>query len=155
MAIASLLTSVVNKRWNAKDRGIKEVVVNTATTNRTAADVLVLFSFDEDVVVEKLEMIVKTAEGGTLTVDVGDYSDAGTTAVDADGFLDGASGNATAGTLASSTVIAGDPGAYTSAYAQGRYLAGATATKYICALINNDADAAILLFRVYYNHVNA
>lgn len=151
----------VQPSWLSADAKakVREILLDCDANNVAQNDVEALFKFTEKVVVHRVEMIVKTAEGGTLTLDVGDYSDAGTTAVDADGFLYGANGNAAAGTLKSSTELTQlTESPYTVSgvnYRDGRYLAGtAAAPKYLAAKFNNAADAAQLLFRVYYSEVS-
>lgn len=74
--------------------------------------------------------VVVTAEGGTLTVDIGDEADA-------DGFADGVNGNATAGTM---PALAGTE-AYLAATAEGRYYASATKLRITTVAA---ADAAVL-----------
>ena len=65
---------------------------NTNGVNRTSGDVLQLIDVGADEFVLIVGLEVLTAEGGTLTVDVGDGGDP-------DCFLDGVDGNVTAGTM--------------------------------------------------------
>lgn len=160
MGVVSKIADKVQPSWlrNPAPK-VEELLLDTDADNVGANDIVLLFKFDRPVIVRRVEMIVKTAEGGTLTIDVGDYSDAGETAVDADGFLDGANGNAAAGTLVHNETWTQ---ATTSTYAVsavnyqlGAYLPGsAAAPYYIGALFNNAADKAKLFFRVYYSEVN-
>ena len=75
--------------------------------------------------VTNVALNVTTAEGGTLTIDVGDGDDP-------DGFLDGVNANATAAYL---------PVAGTAAYEQGKYY---TAADTIDVTTVNAADAAVM-----------
>ena len=150
-AVYDFLTQKVAPRWGAVEAKCLEIEVDTEATPIEAGGIAVLAKFDRNVMIEKVQMVVKTAEGGTLTVDVGDYSDEGVTAIVADGFLDGVNGNATAKTITSSL----ESGGSTNTYAKGCLLAGTSAApKYICALFNNAADKAVLLFRVLYTYAD-
>jgi len=109
-----------------------ETTIDCATTNITSADVVQLFSVPANTFIHQVGMVVDTAEGGTLTIDVG------ITGGDTDGFLDGVNGNAAAGTGVSTAASGGSSG-----YQNGYY---SVAADTVDAIWNNDADAAILRF---------
>ena len=94
-------------------------------TALTATDVLEVIKVPADTLVTNVILNVTTAEGGTLTIDVGDGDDP-------DGFLDGVNANATAAYL---------PVAGTAAYEQGKYY---TAADTIDVTTVNAADAAVM-----------
>ena len=109
----------------------------------SSGDILELLKVPARTLIESVVAVVKTAEGGTLTFDVGDYLIADDTAVDADGFLDGVNGNSAA--TSKSTTIAlteGTPNTIGPAYYAGKYYS--TANSWIGLLLNNDADAAVV-----------
>ena len=116
--------------------------IDTATTNVTSGNVAKAFIIPADTVVREVILIVRTAEGGTLTVDVGDYLIATDAAVTADGYLDGVNCNATAGTaynsLSSDDTYGGGGG--TNGYGK----VYTSRNSYIGVLFNNTADAAIV-----------
>jgi len=112
--------------------------IDTATTNVASGDVLKLMEVPANVLVDDVIVNVTTAEGGTLTLDIGDYLIATDVAVDADGYHDGLNGNSAAVTKTSDQ-LAEDTTAI--GYAAGKFYAAATA--YIGVLFNNAADAAI------------
>lgn len=105
----------------------------TITTERAAAgltalaatDVLEVIKVPANTLVTNVALNVTTAEGGTLTIDVGDGDDP-------DGFLDGVNANATAAYI---------PVAGTAAYEQGKYY---TAADTIDVTTVNAADAAVM-----------
>ena len=146
---------LTTRPWAEDSRRTKEMLLDCVAHNLAQNDIAVLFKFDQTVVVERLEAIIKTACGSSVTFDVGMYSDAGTTTADLDSLLDGMDGNAAAGTYASSLTVSGDPGAQVASGA-GIYLAGTTAApKYICAKILGAASAlGKVLFRVHYSNVH-
>lgn len=123
-----------------------ENVLACATTNQGAGDTAQMLVMAAGFLAIFASMQVLTAEGGTLTVDVGDGTDP-------DAFLDGVDGNAVAGTRYCSNV------AYTDATDAGN-VESATPTQLfsipggkfysaadtIDGLINNAADAAKLRF---------
>lgn len=94
-------------------------------TALTATDVLEVIKVPANTLVTNVALNVTTAEGGTLTIDVGDGDDP-------DGFLDGVNANATAAYL---------PVAGTAAYEQGKYY---TAADTIDVTTVNAADAAVM-----------
>ena len=105
----------------------------TITTERAAAgltaltsgDILEVIRVPANTLVTNVALNVTTAEGGTLTVDVGDGSND-------DGYIDGVNANATAAYI----TVAG-----TDAYEQGRFY---TAADTIDVKLNNAADAAVM-----------
>ena len=105
----------------------------TITTERAAAgltaltsgDILEVIRVPANTLVTNVALNVTTAEGGTLTVGVGDGSND-------DGYIDGVNANATAAYI----TVAG-----TDAYEQGRFY---TAADTIDVKLNNAADAAVM-----------
>lgn len=78
---------------------------------------------------------VTTAEGATLTVDVGD-------GVDPDGYLDGVNGNAVAGYSSTQvTIVEGAPNTISPALGFGKYYAAADT---IDVTVVNAADTAVM-----------
>ena len=94
-------------------------------TALTSADVLEVIRVPANTLVTNVALNVTTAEGGTLTVDVGDGDNP-------DGYLDGVNANATAAYL----TVAG-----TDAFEAGKYY---TAADTIDIVLNNAADAAVM-----------
>ena len=94
-------------------------------TALTSADVLEVIRVPANTYVTSVALNVTTAEGGTLTVDVGDGDNP-------DGYLDGVNANATAAYL----TVAG-----TDAFEAGKYY---TAADTIDIVLNNAADAAVM-----------
>ena len=94
-------------------------------TALTSADVLEVIRVPANTLVTHVALNVTTAEGGTLTVDVGDGADP-------DGYLDGVNANTTAAYL----TVAG-----TDAFEAGKYY---TAADTIDVKINNAADVAVM-----------
>lgn len=90
-----------------------------------AADILEVIKVPAQTLVTNVVLEVTTAEGGTLTIDVGDGDDP-------DGYLDGVNGNATAAYI---------PVAGTAAFEQGKYY---TAADTIDVTTVNAADAAVM-----------
>ena len=100
-------------------------------TSRSSADVLQLFDIPARSFVQFVAWEVVTAEGGTLTFDIGDGSDV-------DGYIDGADGDTVAlGALALALTEA-TPNTVTG-YSNGKFYSAADT---LDLLINNDADAA-------------
>lgn len=94
-------------------------------TALTATDVLEVIRVPANTLVTNVALEVTTAEGGTLTIDVGDGDDP-------DGFLDGVNANATAAYI---------PVAGTAAYEQGKYY---TSADTIDVTTVNAADTAVM-----------
>lgn len=100
-----------------------------------AGDVLEALHVPAGTQVLAVGLNVTTAEGGTLTVDVGDGADP-------DGFLDGVDANAVAGYSSSQVTISeGTPNTISPALAFGKYYAAADT---IDVKIVNAADAAVM-----------
>lgn len=94
-------------------------------TALTAADVLEVIKVPANTLVTSVALNVTTAEGATLTVDIGDGDDV-------DGYIDGVNGNAAAAYL----TVAG-----TDAYESGKYY---TAADTIDITLNNAAATAVM-----------
>tara|TARA_B100001287_G_scaffold263839_1_gene255087 strand:- start:58 stop:513 length:456 start_codon:yes stop_codon:yes gene_type:complete len=94
-------------------------------TALTSADILEVIKVPAQTLVTHVALEVTTAEGGTLTVDVGDGDNP-------DGYIDGVNANATAAYL----TVAG-----TDAYEAGKFY---TAADTIDIVLNNAADAAVM-----------
>jgi len=109
-------------------------VLDTGAVNMAINDVAVLFCIPPRHRLANLRLEVTKVEGAAATVDVGPFSDAGTTAVDADGLIDGADVNAL--THAHSVTGAG-------LLAAKGVCTGATA-QYICLTAMAALDAAII-----------
>jgi len=123
-------------------RFVEKFTIDTATTNVADSAILKLMDVPADTYIEDIVVEVRTAEGGTLTLDIGDYLIATEAAVDADGYFDGLNGNS----AAVSTVraqLAEDTTAI--AYAEGKFYS--SHNSFIGILFNDAADAAI--FDVY------
>ncbi len=90
-----------------------------------AADILEVIKVSAKTLVTHVALEVTTAEGGTLTLDVGDGDNP-------DGYLDGVNGNATAAYIS----VAG-----TDAFEQGKYY---TAADTIDVVTVNAADTAVM-----------
>lgn len=94
-------------------------------TALAATDVLEVIKVPAKTLVTNVVLEVTTAEGGTLTIDVGDGDDP-------DGYLDGVNGNAAAAYI---------PVAGTAAFEQGKFY---TAADTIDVTTVNAADAAVM-----------
>jgi len=116
--------------------------LDTSVTGVTAANVAKLWVIPANTMVLDVMAIVRTAEGGTLTIDVGDYLVATDAEVDADGYLDGINGNSAAVNRSLSTDIGYGGGGGANTY--GKVYTANTA--YIGALFNNTADTAVVDF---------
>ena len=90
-----------------------------------ASDILEVIKVPAQTLVTHVALEVTTAEGGTLTLDVGDGDNP-------DGYLDGVNGNATAAYIS----VAG-----TDAFEQGKYY---TAADTIDVVTVNAADTAVM-----------
>jgi len=137
MAIVDLLVSTATGGELPSSAGripkLIDETIDTASQNLGAADVAVLAFIPPRHYIEAVRLEVETVEGGVATVDIGLFSDAGTTAIDADGFIDGADVNA-------ATMVNSAEGA--TAYAKG-YTTGATGA-YLCLTAVAALDAAKL-----------
>ena len=67
------------------------------TTNVTSGDILQMIHIPAGVTILDCGIVVHRVEGGTLTVDIGPTTHSNDTAIDADGFLDGADLNSATG----------------------------------------------------------
>jgi hypothetical protein len=116
---------------------VLEKTVDFSATSRLQNDVLQLFAIPAKTQVNKVQYDVTTAEGGTLTFDIGDGSDV-------DGFIDGANGNAVGSGVNTLALTEGAPNTVTG-YSNGKYYSAADT---IDLLVLNDADAAVVAVRV-------
>jgi hypothetical protein len=112
-------------------------------TGASSGDILELLKVPARTLIESAVAQVKTAEGATLTFDLGDYLTADDTAVDADGYLDGVNGNSAAVSKSSTiTLTEGTPNTIGPGYYGGKYYP--TANSWIGLLLNNDAATAVI-----------
>ena len=123
---------------------VLKTTIDTGKVSVDATEVVKAFTPPPNTKVLEILANVKKAEGGTLTFDVGDYENADDSAEDADGFLDGVNGNAVAVYSSNDfTLVEGAPNTVAPAYSiKGKVYDG---TDYIGVLINNDADAAVIV----------
>jgi hypothetical protein len=134
--------------FNASGRNfVLSYLIDTKATPVDSGDILRLLDIPANTLIRDTVANVKTAEGGTLTLDLGDYLRSNGSAVDADGFLDGFNGNAVAAVKASTetlTLTEGTPNtaAFSPAYARGKFYP--TENSYLGLLFNNAADAAVI-----------
>lgn len=122
MAVLNKVVTTAAQIASSAERTPKIIksVIDAAAENLGAGDVVVAFFIPPFHRVLGVALEVLTVEGGVATADVGVFSNAGVTAVDADGFLDGADCNAatlvhsasTAADLAAKGYLAGADGAY-------------------------------------------
>ena len=109
---------------DAMPGGMMAAMIDTAVQNLDANDIWQAITVPAGSIVVAVGAVILTAEGGTLTIDVGDGDDA-------DGYLNDANGNSAGASYSS---ING-----TLAYSGGRYY---SAEDTIDVLANNAADAA-------------
>ncbi len=121
---------------SARTAFVLEREVDFAATNYAGTDVLQLIDIPAKTLVLTVVSDVVTAEGGTLTYDVGDGSDP-------DGFIDGANGNSVGTTASSLALTEGAPNTITG-YSGGKFYAAADTLDMV---INNAADAAKIRVR--------
>jgi len=104
-------------------------------TALTGGDVLEVIQIPAKTQVLAVGLDVTTAEGGTLTIDVGD-------GVDPDGFLDGVNANTAAGYSSTTvTLVEGAPNTLSPAFGFGKYY-GAADTIDVTTV--NAADTAVM-----------
>lgn len=135
MAYSTDQSTALDKMWNNRAVGgtfSHKITFDTSGTNLAAAlhkvTQVPAGAFVEGVVID-----CQTAEGATATIDVGLHSDADT-AVDIDGFIDGANLNS-AGTATST-----GQAATTEEFASGRFFPVALD---LTITVNNALDAAV------------
>lgn len=104
-----------------------------------SGEIVKLTNVPASVVVKDVIVNVRTPEGATLTLDIGDYLIATDVAVNADGFIDGVNGNSAAVTKTSDQLAEDTT---TLNYAAGKVYTAATA--YIGVLFNNAAATAVI-----------
>ena len=122
---------------------VKKFTIDTATTNVASGEVVKLMTIPSETAILAVWANVTTAEGGTLTIDVGDYTTSTDAAIDADGFLDGVNGNSVAISQSRTiTLTEGTPNTIAPAYYAGKGYTAAGA--YLGVLFNNAADAAVI-----------
>ena len=107
--------------------------VAAGATALTSGDVLEVIQLPAKTYVMAVGLDVTTAEGGTLTIDIGD----GTTA---DGYLDGVDANTVASYASTLALTEGAPNTVTG-YSAGKYYAAADT---IDVKTVNAADAAVM-----------
>lgn len=117
---------------------VLEAEVDFSANNHDSNDVLNVLAIKAGFYVLSVIMKVVTPEGATLTVDIGDGDDP-------DGYIDGANGNATAGTevVSDLALTNGTPNTVTG-YTAGKYYA---ADDTIDLIPKNNADAAVVRVR--------
>ena len=135
MAVKNMVKTTAPALASSAERTPKilETVVDTAADNVAQNDIVLTHYIPPFHRLMGVLLAVQTVEGGVATADVGIYSDAGVTPVDADGFLDGA--NLNAATLVHSAETAAE-------LADKGYVAPATGA-YIGVLAVNALDAAV------------
>lgn len=126
-------TGVISVRLDLAD--ITTARAAASATALGAGDVLQVLDIPALTFVHAAGITLHTAEGGTLTLDLGDGDDA-------DGWLDGVNGNATAPTAYASTLVLaeGTPNTMTG-YTEGKLY---TAADTIDIVFVNAADAVVL-----------
>lgn len=102
-------------------------------TALTSADVIEAIPLPAKSLVLRVGLDVTTAEGGTLTIDVGDGTDP-------DGFLDGVDANTAASYCSTLALTEGAPNAITG-YSNGKYYSAADT---LDLKIVNAADVAVM-----------
>lgn len=112
---------------------VLENTIDTSVDNVGAGDTAAMIFVPAGTFVDKVVAVVDTAEGGTLTFDVGSL-DAELATINLDGFIDGANGNAIGGTISGDAATA-------EAYANGLYFG---TDGYIGITCVNAADAAVI-----------
>ena len=130
--------------WNRAGRTVVvSKTIDTAAVNVAQNDVVKLLDIPANTLVERVVASVKTAEGDTLTLHIGDYLKANNAAVDDDGFLVSVNGNAV-GVRQSNTIVLteGTPNTVGPAYQAGKLYTADTA--YLGVKFNNAAEAAVI-----------
>lgn len=114
--------------------GTWSMTVDCAADPVTSGDVVELLYIPAGTWILGAGAYVETAEGGTLTVDLGLYAAANDAETDLDGFLNDLNGNATGAKVSASEAYVATMGYR------------ATAAQNLCATFNNAADAAKITF---------
>jgi hypothetical protein len=107
--------------------------VAAAATALTSGDIIEAIPLPAKSLVLRVGLDVTTAEGGTLTIDVGDGSDT-------DGFLDGVNANTVASYCSALALTEAAPNTVTG-YSNGKYYSAADT---IDVVIVNAADVAVM-----------
>lgn len=102
-------------------------------TALTSGDIIEAIPLPAKTLVLRVGLDVTTAEGGTLTIDVGDGSDT-------DGYLDGVNANTVASYCSALALTEGAPNTITG-YSNGKYYSAADT---VDVLIVNAADVAVM-----------
>jgi len=119
-----------------------DLEIDFSENSADSGDVLQIFDVPAKSFVVGVGYEVLTAEGATLTFDIG------LTGTDVDGFIDGANGNAVgSGVSMAPALVDGAPNTLNPAYGLGKYFA---VTDTIDVLLNNDADAAKIRFSLFF-----
>lgn len=111
-----------------------EKSIDFSATNYAQNDVLQLFDIPANSWVAFAQITVTTAEGGTLTFDLGDGSDV-------DGFIDGANGNSTGTTGMALALTEGAPNTVTG-YSNGKLYTAADTID--LTVLGGAADTAVI-----------
>lgn len=131
--------------------GVYEVTLNFTTitaarlaagaTALAAADILQVISLPAKTFVIAAGLDVTTAAGGTLTLDLGDGSDA-------DGYIDGVDGNAVASYAPIKTLVEGTPNTILG-YSLGKYYSAADTLDLV--LVNAPAACVVRVWAIVAN----
>lgn len=115
--------------------------VDCSKNNVDSGDVVKLLEVPANTLVKEVVANVRTEEGGTLAIDVGDYARDGDAATDADRYLDAndLDGNSE-GAYKTSTANDNGPTAGGKFYTDD--------SEYIGAAFGNDADTAVIDFHI-------
>lgn len=156
--MAFTVSAAVGSGYPANGAGKTYTMKNTfsfATNNMEDGEYAHLFTIPAGTFVEYVVAKVTTAEGATLTADIGDFTSAGV-ATDADGYLDGINLNSTSTWSCSAPGTVSDTSitdySLSPAYARGKFYG---ATGYIGMECNNNgADTAVVEFTVACRDLN-
>ncbi len=116
--------------------GFMAAVLDTNVDNISATETWQALSVPAGAIVHEVGAVILTAEGATMTIDIGDGDDA-------DGYLDGINGNS-----ASLTKSSREYESTQNAFDGGKYYASADT---IDVLFNNDADTVKILVFAFYS----
>jgi len=145
MAYSVDMSSTLDDIWatrSADGTFCHKIEIDTSATNLGAA-LHKVTAIPAGTFIQGVIVYCTTVEGATATIDVGDHTDADT-AIDIDGWIDGANLNSL---VATSTGQA----ATTEEYASGKYY---PATKDLTITVNNALDAAIFELFIFGRHVD-
>ncbi|MCK5612991.1 hypothetical protein KAR91_64550 [Candidatus Pacearchaeota archaeon] len=125
--VTTFLSRQVEKNFLNGQAVYSENTLDFSAINASSADVVQALKIPAGALVEAVWCYIGTAEGGTMTFDIGD-------ADDPNGYDDAVDGNATAGTMTRSLEA-------TDALGVGKYYSSADT---IDITLDNDADAMII-----------